>query len=317
MKTGSEKLFIFKSLILASMLTLSVVACQKAGESGARKKPGTGRNDVVQGKMLNEGLFEKNQEVFKGCMKAEVKDLLTEEGFAANTLTGKNLETVLAEVTSEKDLKSALVKLEADHKDMHLKVSTRLSLIKDLVEIKKDLSAKEKFLFIEGLSEALFPFEDKVLSRTDAATIAKNFENSKSALGEGDKLADELSETVKTVKNEDGKSSANAIQEGQKRLNEKVQELSKSEAKKLETKTAKVKSIALRLSQKDKKLKEEYETLSKDLVVLSGTLEKKACSQMVVEKSEKNGEILRSYLQALKLNIDLESVNGNKPAQGK
>jgi len=317
MKTEFKKMFIFRCVILVSTLTLSVVACQKAGESGARKKPGSGRNDVVQGKMLNEDLFEKNQEVFKSCMKAQISDLLTEEGFAANTLTGKNLESVLAQITNEKDLKSSLVKLDKDNKDMHTQISTRLSLIKNLIEIKKDLPAKEKFFFIEGLSEALFPLGNKVLSREEVAAIASDFEKSNSVLGESSKLTEELNEIAETLKDENAKSSDNAIHEGQKRLDEKIQELSKAEAKNLANKVDKIKLISKRISQKDKRLKDEYETLSKDLVEASGVLEKKACSQMVIEKSEKNGEFLNSYLQALKLRIDLESVNGKKPTQGK
>ena len=156
-----EKGLMFRTLILASTLTFSIVACQKAGETGARKKAGTGRNDVVQGKMLNEDILEKNQEVFKSCTKAQLSDLLTEDGFAANTLTGKNLESVLAYVTKEKDLKSALVAMDKENKEMHENISARLGLIKNLTEIQKEMPAKEKFLFFEGLSEALFPFEEE------------------------------------------------------------------------------------------------------------------------------------------------------------
>lgn len=302
-------------LLLTLLPTLALVAaCQKEG--GASRKTGSGRNDVdTKTKLMNEDLYQKNQELFKTCQNTKVEDIASAEGFSKNTLAGKNLELILNELTGQNDFKSSLDQLEKDNKQFFSLISNRLELIKELLHLENDLKPKEKFLVFEGVADELFPFGDKALSKEEVTkeveSLSRQANEKDSMLAKGQDATHQLMELVDAAKDE--KVGTNAVEQSKKQLDEKIKKLSTAQSEKLESKKSKVKTIVTRLQQKDKKLTNEYKNLSVELVNTSGSLEKKACSQMVFEKTGKDGDLLNLYLQTIKARIDLEAYSEAKP----
>lgn len=298
------------SLVLAA--NLGLVACQKSGESGAGKKLGSGRNDVKLGsKVADQEILTQSQETFKTCQSASLASLLNLDGFAKNTLTGKNLESALKALTNKSNLSSAVEELANSNKDLNTSIERRFSLVVELVNLNKDLSTKEKFLLSENIFEMAFPFEDHVLSADEANDWAKRAEKNNGKVFDNEKWIDELMTLVEALK-ASGANSA-ATDTNKKAIVEKTQSFVKDQTAKLDAKKSRIKAIADRIAKKDKTLKAEYNTLSKELVVLGGVMEMKACSQMAIEKSEMKGDLVAAFVQATKSRIELEAVNGTKP----
>jgi len=305
------KIFYFISFVLA--VNLSLVACQKAGEKGAEKKLGSGRNDGKSGpaaKVTQQDLLAQSQEVFKACQSASLDGILSLEGFAKYTLTGKNLESVLKALTRQASFQAGLEELEKSRKELHTMVITRLNVASDLIKLNKDLSAKEKFLFSESALEMAFPLGDHALSGDEIAEMAKKFEQNNAKVFENVKLIDDLSRLLEQIKSEGANSAS--VEANKKAVSEKTESFVKDQTTRLEEKKSRIKTIVDRIAKKDKDLKAEYNTLSKELVVLSGTLEMKSCSQMAIEKTGMNGDLVNFFAQATKSAIELESINGTK-----
>ncbi|MEK6773459.1 MAG: hypothetical protein AABY64_05940 [Bdellovibrionota bacterium] len=287
-----------------AIMSFWVISCAKSGEKGAEKHPGSGRRDTgASSKVGNQDILEKNQETFKACLSHKLEDLLTMEFFGNNTLTGKNLTKVLGKLTGQQDLKSAVEELNNSQKELFAAVSVRFDLAVALVRLNKDLSAKEKFLFYENVFEVLFPLGENALTDDQAEEIAKKLQSTTTSFFDNNQLVDDLSHLMENDTSDAGK----------KELLEKVKSFVPQQKEKIEVKKARVKAIADRIAKKDKKIKEDYDSLAKELLSLSGVLEKKACSQMAIENTENKGDVLQAYLQSLKSMIDLESMKNVKP----
>ncbi len=294
------------TLLITGLTVMSfwVISCGKPGEKGAEKHPGSGRRDTgVSSKVGNQDILEKNQEAFKSCLSHKLDDLLTMESFAKDTLTGKNLTKVLAQITAKENLKSALEELDNSRQELSVAVSVRFDLAVELVRLNKDLNGKDKFLFYENAFEVLFPLGENALTDDQAEEIAKKMQSTTTSFFDNNQLVDDLSHLMTN----------NTSGAGKKEILEKVKSFVPKQNEKIENKKARVKAIADRIAKKDKKIKEDYDSLAKELLSLSGALEKKACSQMAIENTEKKGDVLQAYLQSVKSMIDLESMKNIKP----
>ncbi len=271
-------------------VSLFLVACGK--DKGAYKKDGSHRNDpVVAEKVGNEEIYENNKENFKSCLTTDLEKVLTLEGLGEYTVEGKNLKTVLTAITEKADLQGALDDLEKSNKNLHDNIMERIKLVFDLMSGQKNLEPKNKYLFFESVLDALLLIEDKVLSEAEAKNISAKLQKQPSAVifkGES---------SLNSIKNE---------------FNGNVDAILAKVSRNISAQKEQLQKITERVNKKDKSLQQEYKKISDEILQMSKSLEKMACTQMIVEKSDKKGDVLVNYLQAMKLMVELESFKGLK-----
>ena len=265
-------------------------ACGK--DKGTKKSAGTQRNEpAVAEKAGYEELYEKNKENFKSCLAMDLEKVLTVEGLSEYTVEGKNLKAVLTTLTGKSDLQSALDDLEKSNKDLHDDIMERINLVFSIMADHKNMEPNKKYLLFESVLDALLLIEDKALSASQEKDIAAKLQKQPSAnIFKGET-------SLNSIKNEFNGNIDSRLSKISKIISDQKDQLQK---------------IADRVNKKDKTLQQEYKKVSDEILLMSQSLEKMACTQMIIEKSDKKGDVLVNYLQAMKLFLELEAFKDLK-----
>jgi len=293
------------------LVSLWLGACSKQSLSGQRNQ---GKDKDKAEKAQTAGdvnlqtteLLDIENNLLNECLTKSYEDLLNPAaGFSKYTLTGKNLEKILTSLTKTKTWIEAQAVTKNDFKVLHADLNQRFELAKNILNLRSDLSGKEKFLFFEGLIEAVFPMDDALLNNDEVALIVKD-------LIKGDVLYFENTEEINALMRlvaETNKGTDKEKAKAKKDLIAQVEPISADQAEKLAKRLSFVKQTSELIAKKDASLVERQNEVSTDLVTTSGILEMKACSQMIIQKTEKKGDLTLGFAQAMRASIDLESVS--------